>query len=280
MNISKIAKLISLSLILIILFCGCDSVTKLLDDTEVRIRTEAMLDALILDDVDAGYSLVSDQISQDGFCNAFSEMQNCLDDVTSYDLKLLSINKKQSITDGQTASSTSAVYELKFNSDKMIVSVKTVGDHYLFEAFYLTPYTQTDYYHTGTLMNMDDASFVQWLLLLSNLLSIGITIYALVDCFRSKINKKLLWILFLILGFVTIGLSFAGTGFRINLNFGWLAYSALVRYGSGMVVVRLMVPVGAVCYLINRRKILNIKPTDQIENGEVEQHDLEGSNNG
>ena len=61
----------------------------------------------------------------------------------------------------------------------------------------------------------------------------------------------------LILGFMTVSVKTAASTFGIHFSFGWLLnYAALVRYGGGTTILRILVPVGAVAYLIARRKIL------------------------
>ena len=100
-----------------------------------------------------------------------------------------------------------------------------------------------------------------WALLLLNVLSLGFVAFAIVDCSRLKIKRKALWILLLVFGFVTLGATVSGSMFRIHFNFSWLTnYSALIRYGSGTAVIRLMLPIGAIVYFCTRRSLLKTAP--------------------
>ena len=142
-------------------------------------------------------------------------------------------------------------------------------------SFYLTPYEKTDYYFTGTLNNLKDATGAQWGFLLLNVIAIGFTVFALVDCSRQKIKKKALWILLLLLGFISLGATISSTSFRLNFNVGWItAYSALIRYGSGTVMLRLMLPVGTIIYFAMRRSLLK-ESTPAIVTSEKEPETME-----
>ena len=243
-------------LTVLMLFSGCTAVLDELENTEVRQTTEAMLDALIENDFLAAYSLVDDICTEDDFSPAFTQMKQFLDDANTYDLKLLSVSANTSISNGQKISSISSVYEMMTENSRIIVSIR-MDDQIGITSFYLTPYEKTDYYYTGTLNRMEGATVAQWGILLVNVIAIGLTVYALVDCCRKTVKKKVLWILLLIFGFLTIGATVSSTSLRFHFNLGWItSYSALIRYGSGTVMFRLMLPVGAIIYFIKRRSLL------------------------
>ena len=238
----------------ILLFCGCAPTTEnlLLQET-----TQTMLDALIADDVDAAYALVRDVCTEEEFTPVFSNMRALLGNTETYTLNLLSFYSSQSLINGQSSATASASYEMVTGQGKFIVSIQASGDCSTLQSFYLTPYEMTDYYFTGTLNTMKNATVFQWVLLLSNLFVYGASLFALVDCCRHKMKKKALWIVLLILGFITLGATVSSTGFRINWNLlSVTAYSALIRYGSGTIVIRFLVPAGAIAYFFSRRSLL------------------------
>lgn len=249
---------VCLSLLLVILLCcGCAPLMEALDDPALQETTRTVLDALIADDMEAAYSPVQDICTEEAFAPIFADMRALLGNTETYELNLLYIHTNKSVMNGQTSTVTSANYEMVTGQGKFVVSVQTSGDPTALQSFYLTPYEKTDYYFTGTLKTMENAGAVQWGLLLSNLLAYGFAIFALVDCCRRKIKKKALWIVLVILGFMTLGATVGSTGIRMNMNFlSVTTYSALIRYGSGMMAIRLMVPVGAAVYFLTRRSLL------------------------
>ena len=247
---------IALVLVLLVLCSGCDDLLRKMENSQLRSSTEAMLDALIAEDFSKAYDLVSNICSQEEFEPVFVQLRQMLEGAETYELQLLQVYTGTSINDGQRINTASAVYKITTPKGVVIAGIRR-DDRMGLTAFQLTPYEKTDYYFTGTLGHMGDADGIQWLLLLLNVISVGFGVFALVDCARKKIKNKVLWVILLILGFVTVGVTLTGSGFRMNFNLGWLtAYSALIRYGSGAVVLRLMLPVGAVAYFCIRRPLL------------------------
>ena len=243
-------------LTVLILCSGCTAVLQELENAEVRQSTEKMLDALIANDLQAAYSLVNKICTEEDFKLAFTQMQQLLGNADAYELKLLSIYVNSSVTNGQKISSVSSVYEMTTKSRRVIVSIR-MDDQIGLNSFYITPYEKSDYFFTGTLNSIKDATGAQWGFLLLNVIAIGLTVFALVDCSRQKIKKKALWILLLVLGFVSLGATISPTSFKLNFKVGWItAYSALIRYGSGTVMLRLMLPVGTIIYFVKRRSLL------------------------
>jgi len=247
----------ALFLCVILLCTGCTAALQNLEDRESRVYAEAMLDALMANDFPKAYSLVSALSNEEAFRQTFAQMRGMLQGGDSYQLQLLSIYRSTTLSDGQKTGSVSSVYEVRTGSSRIILSLQTDSQIGL-SGFYLTPYENTDYYFTGTLAKMKGAAGIQWVFLLLNILPLGFTVFALADCCRLPIKRKALWILVLLLGFFTCGMTLSATGFRLNVQFGWItAYSALIRYGSGTVVLRVLLPAGATVYFAMRRSLLS-----------------------
>ena len=243
-------------LALALLFCGCSALLENMEDARTRQSTEAILDALIADDFQAAYSQVTHICTEAEFKPVFTQLKGLLGDADSYELKLLSINTNSRLHNGQTSRTVSSVYEMTAQSGRIVVSIQ-MEDSFGLSSFHLTPYEQTDYYVTGTLETLRQSSAVQWIFLLLNVLPIGLSVLALVDCLRHKFKYKVLLVLLLIFGFVSVGATIASTSFRLNFILGsFTAYSALIRYGSGTVMLRLMLPIGAIAYFLMRRSLL------------------------
>ena len=69
------------------------------------------------------------------------------------------------------------------------IAAGIVNENFEIIRFYVTPYEQTDYYLTGTVGTMSGANTLQWVFLLLNVIPIGFTIFAFVDCCRQKIQR-------------------------------------------------------------------------------------------
>ena len=243
-------------LAVLLCFSGCAKLLQGMENPEVREDTCAMLDAVLADDLDAAYAMVSQVSTREEFVPVYEQWTDFLGGAADYELKLLSYYTNTSVSGGENTVTVQAVYEMNTESARAIVAV-LVDSQLGITGFQVAPYEQTDYYYTGLLGHMEDADIVQWGLLLSNVVAIGLTVIALVDCCRHSVKKKGLWITVLILGFMTVSVKTAASTFGLHFSFGWLLYyAALVRYGGGTTILRILVPVGAVAYLIARRKIL------------------------
>jgi len=252
-------------LVLSFLCTGCSKAVSRFEDEELRQYTATMLDALIANDVQAAYAPVKQHTTLSEFSPIFDQMRDFLGKVDTYELQLLSIYTNVKYNDGQKVSCKDAVYEMRTGGRRIIISVGSEAGRGLV-TFRLSPYESTDYYATGTLTSLAEANLAQIALLLSNIVPLGLTVWAFVDCVRRKVTKKLLWFLLLSFGFITVGATLSETRFMFNFNIsGFLGYSALIRYGSGTTVFRLLVPVGAIAYLIDRFKKAKLAPQPTAE---------------
>ena len=254
-KIRLIAALV-LILTLVTLCTGCTPNLDTFESMDSRLQTEAMLDALITDDFQSAYTLVSHICSESEFADAYQQMHQLVDGAGQYGLKLLYIQANTSIVNSEKTKTIHSTYDMMSESGRMIVDI-VINENSEILSFYITPYEKTDYYVTGTLANMHSATALQWIFLVLNIIPLGFTVFALVDCCRQKIKKKALWIIWLILGFVTIGFTVAASSLRLNFNLGWVSgYTSLIRYGSGTTVIRFMLPAGAISYFAARKKLL------------------------
>lgn len=257
---------ILLMAVLVVLSCGgCAALLELMEDEDIRTYTETMLDSLIADDADTAYTLVNDVVDRNSFEVSFGDMQKLIGDVETYELQLLSINWKNNLKNGTSVKTADAVYRMTTATAVYVISVQTMSGYEELTAFYIVPYEKTDYYYTGTMDAMKNATVWQWVALLSNLLIIGIAVWALVDCIRCPIKLKALWIVIIVLGFITVGVTMSASKFNFNFNIGWLfEYSAYILYGGGSMKLRLMLPIGSIVYFV-LKKLLIKKPISEPE---------------
>lgn len=267
----KMKSLLVLSVIFAVLvsLASCTELHESLDNEDIRADTEAMIDSILENDLDSAYTLISDVCSKQEFASIFSQIREIIGNESEYKLSPIRIYYNTSVNDGQKVESVSATYKMECGEKDYIIDVKSDSLHKELAMFYLTPYENSAYYQTGAVNSMREANIVQWILLLSNLISIAVCIWALIDCSRRSIKKKWLIITMIILGFMSIGASIASGSIRFNwsfLSFG--KYTALILYGNGALDLRLMLPAGAILYFIIRKRLT--KPSEKIpENTEV-----------
>lgn len=251
--------LISVLIILLAVLCsGCSAVLDKMENKEIRKYTESMVDAIIAKDFDTAYSVIEDACTKDEFARAYNDMEVLLYDVESYELKLIGFYNNTNVSNGKSITTLSATYQMTDNTDKVyVIGVESSSKYEKLSFFEIQPYEKTKLYVTGTVTSMKDSSTLQWIIMLLNIPVLGIVIFAVIDCSRQKIKKKALWLVLIILGLVTFGLSLSTSSIRLNFNLGWLMnYSAFIKYGDGSMILRVMLPAGAIVYFIMRSHLI------------------------
>ncbi len=249
----------------VLLLCtGCSQMLGAMEDKELRGYTETMLDAIIEDEYDVGYALVDDVCTSEEFSSMFTAARKLFGDADAYELTPIGFYRNRSVNNGETVDSVQTVYVMTVNSQNYVVDVTTHSTYEHLSSFHISPYENTNYYRTGELGAMKSANALQWVMLLSNIISIALIAFALVDSCRRNIKRKPLWIALIALGLVTVGVTFATNRFNFNLAINWLfKYSALILYGGGTTVFQVMLPVGAIAYFVLRHKLV-IKSAPEV----------------
>ena len=250
-------------LTVILPMCGCSALVQKLESPAVREYTEDMLDALIENDLDGAYDVVSDVCSKDEFATIFDGMRAVLGNTERYELELLSAYHNTNFNNSEKVGIISSSYKVTAGENLFVVDVQVNSKYSKLAYFNITPFENTDFYSSGNLTGMKDANWFQWTLLLTNLVAVAFAVYMLVDCIKNKIKLKALWIILIILGFVSFGATFSESSFYFNFAIGWInTYSSLIRYGGGAIVFRIMFPIGSIvyCCLKKKLKIINDQP--------------------
>lgn len=252
----SLAIVLLLSMIILSL-SGCSQLLERFENEEVRAYTEGMLDAIIDKDFDTAYSFVQDVYSEDEFAQQYNEMESLLCDVKSYELTLVGFNNNVNVTNGKKLATISASYTMTENDKEYVVFVSTSSNYEKLSSFDVKLFEDTSLYTTGNINNMAQASLFQWIMILTNVVSLALMLFAVVDCSKHKINKKALWIIFIVLGLISFRFSFGPEMIKLNFYLGMITnYSAFIKYGNGSFVLRLMIPLGAIVYLIVRKRLI------------------------
>ena len=253
MKLSKIISVILLVAIMAVMLAGCTDLVSLFENEDVRSNTDKMILGIIGNDFESAYSVVDSYYTAEDFTKAFIEMRETIGEVDECEMVLLSAYTNKSLTADGSVTTYTAAYKLTVDSQVYVVDVEQTSLSDDLHRFYITPFKNTDYYSVGNITNMSDASAFQWIMLISNLVVIGLAVYAIIDCCCHKIKLKPLWIILIILGIVSVGATISANGFRFNFNCGWItAYSAFITYGGGTKVFRMLIPIGTFAYFIFR----------------------------
>ncbi|MBQ8057560.1 MAG: hypothetical protein IJ275_04420 [Ruminococcus sp.] len=251
--------LTSVLIVLLAVLCsGCSSILNKMENKEIRTYTETMVDAIIAKDFDTAYSLIEDACTKDEFAQVYNDMEVLLYDVKSYELKFAGFYSNTNISGGKSVTTLSTTYEMTDDADKVyVISVESSSEYEKLSHFDIQLYENTKLYVTGTIGGMKNASTLQWIMMLLNIPVLGLVIFAVIDCSRQKIKRKALWLVLIILGLVTFSLTLSTSNIHLNVNLGWLInYCAFIKYGDGSMILRFMLPVGAIMYFIMRNHLI------------------------
>ena len=246
---------------LVLLLSSCSA--ELFDDSEIRNYTYEMIEAIIADDADTAYSLISDACTKDEFLDFFNKIRPSFEHINDYELELISFDSKTNFEGGKSYTTVEAEYLLKADDFECVVSAITHSDYNKLAGINFNAVENTELYSTGTISNMSGATLAQWLMLLLNIPVTAFTVIAIVSCARSKINKKAFWIVFIIIGNILVGWTVAGNSFNFNFDVGFFNYSSYVIYGNGKTVFDLVLPIGSVFYFASRKSLIKAAEANQ-----------------
>lgn len=230
-----------------LMLCACMTAE---ENQELKGKTQAMVDAVLANDMSAARGMLSTDITDAEFEIFYSQARALFGEASQYQLK--QINWHKNITNGVTVQQ--AQFLMTAGEDTYILQIVTSSETTGIAGFRFDRYMET--VTTGTWLTMQGADGAQWVLLLIGLAEIGLMIGTAIDCARSKIKKKALWIVLILFGSVIWTLSAVQGKVSFNLNVGlFLSHTALLRYSTGGFVLRLYLPVGMVIYWCLRRKL-------------------------
>lgn len=249
-------RLISLLLVFALLLAGCGSMMDLVDDSEIRDLTSAMLDALIAEDYETCRSLMAPRIDDATLASGCAELMEMLRDVESYELTLVQFNFNSVNGESQTQ----VRYQLDSDAVEYYVDVARSSGTEGLTDFYLTPVGEAA--ESTSSGGMTEP--IQWVFLLIGVAEMAFYIWMLVDCFRRDMAKKWLWLVLMVFGMLLVSftVSAAGASFRFNVGLQ-LTMTSLLRYSTGETVLNLHIPLGALIYFFKRK---NLPPKDNKDN--------------
>lgn len=243
------------------MLCGCSNV-QIEDVPEIRAGTDAFLSAILADDADAAYDQLHNEIGRSEFEAVYTEFQKCLTGVDAYEMTPISYNF--AVRNGVKTVQLS--YRMTAGSGTFIVSAAIIEGEEGLVGFNIAPEEATTLIYSGTPGHMQGANALQWIVLIIGILTWAIVSWMLVDCCKRKPKRKVLWLLFILLGAIVLHFSSSDGAVNFRFNIGLhLRLSTLLRYGDGSVNLSLVFPLGAVVYFINRKKL-----TPQVEAVEEE----------
>lgn len=246
-----IAAIISLS--------SCSADRDINNNTELG---EQFMDCLINNEREEAYDLIKNTVTLADFMSYWSSIRPIAEGAKSYEMEQIGWNISRS--NGQTAY-VSAYQAHLDNGKDVLLRVTTFDNISGIAGLYLSDITD--------FISRTDAFVpaVRIVLIVVSVLAIAFAVWMLVDCIRRNIKYKALWIILLFIGVsfaITIG-DTSGFNFMIGLIFQ--TSSIVADPGIMAVQIKLIVPAGAILYLIMRKRftIVQTPASEAVESTEA-----------
>lgn len=241
--------------LLLILFCGCSQI-EIKDHPTIRQHVDTMLDSLLTGKLDGAYDTVSDLITSSTLPAAFAEMRSILSGVETYELTPIQMN----YVNQNGIKSTYYTYRMVTNADVFVVSAAIAEGYDGLVSFSIIPESQTKLAYTGIPGHMQGANILQWAILILGLLTWVFVIWVFVDCCRHKFKRKWLWLLIILLGALILSFNYSNNhlGFQVNAGL-YLTFSSLIVFSDNAAQLKLVIPLGAIIYLLCKKKRFRAK---------------------
>lgn len=214
------------------------------------------LDMLMEKEYSKSYDILSKEAKDQGTIEKHKEIIDIISkELGKYtSIKIVGYNifevSKQHITYNLT-------YELQYPDKWALFSIRfvKVKNEFIVEAYNISPLKES--LEDMNKFTFKGKGFIHYLFLIFMIAEVLFTIYALVLCIKTVMKKKVVWLLFILCGIVSISLNWSTSA--INIQF--LSIQFLLGVGffkSGPYapwILTFSIPLGAILFLVRRKKI-------------------------
>lgn len=250
----KLKKVIAVFFSLILLFSLASCSLETEQGNKIKAQCVTLIDAFIAGDSEAAYAVFVSEMDKEEFLQSFPVICQYLEGVETYELTQTGWHAEYK----NGVSGYEATFAMKTNiGDFQITAVEIEGYEGIYN-FNIAYEEDLNPSFTGTITTLAGSNPLQIFMLLLSAVCLAFVIVMLVDCCKHKMKYKPLWIILILCGMIAFKVSFSeeAVNFNTNISLTFFAYSYLKIYETGAFVFNLLLPAGALIYLIFRKKIL------------------------
>lgn len=239
-KIKSLVALLMIACLSAILLCGCSK--SLVGNTDLaKEQTTSFIDNVLAKKYDDAYALIDNAGSREAFKTVTDYMDSELEGVSSYELKVISWNT--TLKDGITT--TTVGFEMKTDTGKRFeVSTVLMSNIEGIAGFHIKPVPEI----------VDTVSVLKIPLIIISVAVVAFQVWMLVDCIRNKTKLKILWIIIILISIrLSLSLGAGELNFMPSIFLG-LSLSGVAVTGATF-SVQVTMPIGAIIYLIMRKKL-------------------------
>lgn len=251
----KKIKLFGVLVLLIFALTSCGNIFETEQGDVIKGLCEDFIDCVISGDSEKAFTFITKGANKESFNTNFEKIKEHISGVETFTLS----QKGWYSGYNQGTKYYEATFLMETNTVEYVVTGTMVNGHDGLYQFNIIEKSKSNAVYTGTLTTLDGATPTQWGVIAFSGVCLVFVVLMIIDCAKRKVKKKALWIILILL--FGMGLSFeVGEGLRLKFNVLYVGYSYLKIFGTGDVVFQLAFPVGAILYLIFRKKITIKEP--------------------
>ena len=218
------------------------------DSDEVHDVTDEFIDAIIENDKEEAYELTKNIYTEKEFADIYNDFRTMLENVGEYDLE--AIENHTEMDNG--SKKINVLYVMDVGEEKFVVdsTVSSTADGLNY--IYINEYDEAVEEGYIVISTHGAPNLIFRLILLAELVFLIIVV---VDCAKHKIKRKALWLVIIVLGCVTFIIMGEDGGLFARLNLLEVLGKYLYTYSDNSFEMGISVPVGAIVYLIMRKKL-------------------------
>ena len=240
----------------LLLFSACNNIPQ--ETEKARELTEQFIDAVIANDPDTAYAVLTKEADPERFSQVFPQMVALFDGTENYTIKQNGWHT--SLNNG--VQTTTMTYALETDKEKVLIIQSTLVEGY--EGLYRINFSDTEWVTTKSkeLMPLNAA------LIVFSLAAMAFSIWMLVDCIKRKVSKKPLWIILILLG-IKLTLTMTPQNFKFNWAMGLFLKLSGVNADiySNVLTITCLIPIGAIIYFFVRKRITKKDPPPSVIEG-------------
>ncbi|MEX1376768.1 MAG: hypothetical protein AB1Z23_04735 [Eubacteriales bacterium] len=255
MNNKHIILIIILAALLTISGCGMqDNLIGMMEEDSVRADAEDIISAIEEQDSEYLYNTYFSFFEKEEIYNGLDEIYEIYEGKTQ-NLQFRNINMKTiKGIDNDTSRSTKVVVYLVGTTESTYNLTLTYikGESGAYEIIGINISENLEYVVNADMRNYTAAN---WILFLLNIASYGVMIVALILCIKTKIRKKALWIILILLQ-VGMTIIIFPNSFKYNVHILYfLGFNKYLLYGNGGTITSVFIHMFAIIFLFVRKSL-------------------------
>jgi len=234
---------------------GCSEIMQRIENPEVREDVESVLSAIEQEDTEQLYEKYFSYMDKDEFTEDFSHLCSVFQGKVT-EIRLNNINSSTHFSkngNGEKTYFMQSQYLIETTEKDYILIMTYRGESA--EQRKLAGFNISENLNYVVNSNFADYDSKTWTLFLLNFVSYGIIIAALILCIKTKMKKKVLWIILILMQFKYTNTVFPHLSSQ-NINFvSILGFSKYLIFAHGGTITIVMLPILAIVFLLLRKSL-------------------------